>query len=308
MELADLQPAAGRVLGVHAAGQLQPVVPAGRRSQRHRDVRPDSIRSSPASRRGRTSTPRGCTPTRLRVVRHRRAQPQDGPPGADRRFAGAVRDSRRHRAVSCRTACRSRFVWSTTRAGTRSPASIPGCTCRIHGRSAASRSTRAALRALRHVDSGAERRRRRAGCPHASSPSRRTSSTGTRSRRDSVSPGTCSATARTAIKGGLSRYDRLAGITLVQPLNQKNIAFQTCPWDDTQRRPARAGERNRVRALLRIAPAEPRLRGRGTEAPASVGIHRHRAAADRRPHVGDASATSAADSGTFTRRSTTPCR
>ena len=38
---------------------------------------------------------------------------------------------------------------------------------------------------------------------------------------------------RTAVKGGLSRYDRLAGITIVQPLNQKNIAFQTCPWTDT---------------------------------------------------------------------------
>jgi hypothetical protein len=38
---------------------------------------------------------------------------------------------------------------------------------------------------------------------------------------------------RTAIKAGLSRYDRLAGVTLVQPLNQKNIAFRTCPWSDT---------------------------------------------------------------------------
>ena len=38
---------------------------------------------------------------------------------------------------------------------------------------------------------------------------------------------------RTAVKGGLSRYDRLAGITIVQPLNLKNIAFQTCPWADT---------------------------------------------------------------------------
>ncbi len=35
------------------------------------------------------------------------------------------------------------------------------------------------------------------------------------------------------MKAGLSRYDRLAGVTLVQPLNQKNIAFQTCPWADT---------------------------------------------------------------------------
>jgi hypothetical protein len=38
---------------------------------------------------------------------------------------------------------------------------------------------------------------------------------------------------RTAIKGGVSRYDRLAGVNLVQPLNQRNIAFQTCPWTDT---------------------------------------------------------------------------
>ena len=37
---------------------------------------------------------------------------------------------------------------------------------------------------------------------------------------------------RTAVKAGLSRYDRLAGITIIQPLNQKNIAFQTCPWAD----------------------------------------------------------------------------
>ena len=38
---------------------------------------------------------------------------------------------------------------------------------------------------------------------------------------------------RTAVKGGLSQYDRLAGITIIQPLNGKNIAFQTCPWADT---------------------------------------------------------------------------
>ena len=38
---------------------------------------------------------------------------------------------------------------------------------------------------------------------------------------------------RTALKGGLSRYDRLAGITIIQPLNQRNIAFQTCPWNDS---------------------------------------------------------------------------
>jgi hypothetical protein len=38
---------------------------------------------------------------------------------------------------------------------------------------------------------------------------------------------------RTAIKGGASRYDRLEGVTLVQPLNLRYISFQTCPWGDT---------------------------------------------------------------------------
>ncbi|MBW8867317.1 MAG: TonB-dependent receptor [Acidobacteria bacterium] len=38
---------------------------------------------------------------------------------------------------------------------------------------------------------------------------------------------------RTALKGGVSRYDRLEGITLIQPLNQRNIAFQVCPWADS---------------------------------------------------------------------------
>ncbi len=37
---------------------------------------------------------------------------------------------------------------------------------------------------------------------------------------------------RTAIKGGVSRYDRQEGVTLVQPLNGRNIAFQVCPWAD----------------------------------------------------------------------------
>jgi len=38
---------------------------------------------------------------------------------------------------------------------------------------------------------------------------------------------------RTALKGGVSRYDRLEGITIIQALNQRNIAFQTCPWTDS---------------------------------------------------------------------------
>ena len=40
---------------------------------------------------------------------------------------------------------------------------------------------------------------------------------------------------RTAIKGGASRYDRLEGVTLAQPLNLRNIAFETCPWADANR-------------------------------------------------------------------------
>jgi len=38
---------------------------------------------------------------------------------------------------------------------------------------------------------------------------------------------------RTALKGGVSRYDRLEGVTIIQPLNQLNISFKTCPWTDT---------------------------------------------------------------------------
>ena len=38
---------------------------------------------------------------------------------------------------------------------------------------------------------------------------------------------------RTAVKGGVSRYDRLEGITIIQPLNQRNISFQLCPWSDS---------------------------------------------------------------------------
>ncbi|HEY7289104.1 MAG TPA: TonB-dependent receptor [Vicinamibacterales bacterium] len=37
---------------------------------------------------------------------------------------------------------------------------------------------------------------------------------------------------RTALKGGVSRYDRLEGVTIIQPLNQRNISFETCPWSD----------------------------------------------------------------------------
>ena len=106
---------------------------------------------------------------------------------------------------------------------------------------------------------------------------------------------------RTAVKGGLSKYDRLAGITIIQPLNGKNIAFQTCPWADANG-DLRAQEAEIAFPLHRLPAAEPRLRRRRPEAAVPVGIHRLGAAADRRPHVGDAGATSAASSGTSTPR------
>ena len=37
----------------------------------------------------------------------------------------------------------------------------------------------------------------------------------------------------TALKGGVSRYDRLEGVTLIQPVNLRYLSFQTCPWSDT---------------------------------------------------------------------------
>jgi hypothetical protein len=37
----------------------------------------------------------------------------------------------------------------------------------------------------------------------------------------------------TAVKGGISRYDRLEGVTIIQPLNSRTIAFKLCPWNDT---------------------------------------------------------------------------
>ena len=92
---------------------------------------------------------------------------------------------------------------------------------------------------------------------------------------------------RTAIKGGLSRYDRLAGVTIVQPLNQQNIAFQTCPWSDTNN-DLRA-QNDEIAFARCTGSLQPSLGfvDRRSEAAASVGVHRDGAAPDRRPHVGD---------------------
>ena len=65
---------------------------------------------------------------------------------------------------------------------------------------------------------------------------------------------------RTAVKGGLSRYDRLAGITIIQPLNQKNIAFQTCPWADGNSDLRAQNDEIASRRCTRLAAAQPRLR------------------------------------------------
>ena len=122
----------------------------------------------------------------------------------------------------------------------------------------------------------AKRRRRPLGAGARLRGAGRTSSTGTRCRRASGCRGIVFGDGRTAVKGGLSRYDRLAGITIVQPLNGKNIAFQTCPWGDTNGDLRAQNRRDRDCALHGIPAAEPRLRRRRPEAAAPVGIHRHR--------------------------------
>ena len=88
----------------------------------------------------------------------------------------------------------------------------------------------ASLRAIRHVDSGRRARRPDVGCPRAISP-QDGSSIKPLSPRIGVSWDVFG-DGRTALKGGASRYDRLEGITLVQPLNLRNIAYETCPWAD----------------------------------------------------------------------------
>ena len=90
-----IEPAAGRGLGVHAAGQLQPVVPAGRgarcRSRRSTRFGRSSRGVSP---RQDTNTARMFTYAGLRLLRHRRAQHQGRRAGAHRLVAGALRRRR----------------------------------------------------------------------------------------------------------------------------------------------------------------------------------------------------------------------
>ena len=93
---------------------------------------------------------------------------------------------------------------------------------------------------------------------------------------------------RTAVKGGISRYDRLAGITIIQPLNGKNIAFQTCPWADTSGDlRAQDGEIAFARCTGSLQPALGNV-DPGLKRPLPVGIHRLDPAPVRQPHVGDA--------------------
>ena len=91
----------------------------------------------------------------------------------------------------------------------------------------------------------------------------------------------------TAVKGGVSRYDRMAGITIVQPLNQRNIALPDLPLDRHQRRPDGA---ELARSPSTAAPARwCRARGGGPEpeAAAPVGVHGDDPAADwPEPDVG----------------------
>ena len=89
------------------------------------------------------------------------------------------------------------------------------------------------------------------------------------------------------MKGGLSRYDRLAGITIIQPLNQKNIAFQTCPWADTNSDlRAQDDEIAFARCTGSLQPSlgfvDADLKRPYQWEYTAIG-----AAADRQPHVGD---------------------
>ena len=99
VELAALESAADRVLGVHDAGQLQPLSSSRKRT---RTPSPRSIRFARSSRgvspRQDINTARMFTYAGFVVVRDRRAQFQGRHAGAHRLVAGALRDARRHRA------------------------------------------------------------------------------------------------------------------------------------------------------------------------------------------------------------------
>ena len=277
--------------------------------ERVRDVRPDQVgdqrRLAAHGHQQRADVHvRG-----KRVVRHRVAQPQGRDAGADRLVAGALHHPRRHPADH-----------QQRRAELGAPgqhAERPQGRGRQQRRSTSQDSWRIGrvdaepgppLRALRHVDSRRRARRPARGCRRATSRRRTASSTGTPSRRASASSWDVFGDGRTAVKGGVSRYDRLEGVTIIQPLNQRNISFQTCPWTDTNGDLTRAEQRNRVRELQRLAAADARQRRSEPEAAAPVGIHGDGAAPGRQQHLRSASATTAAGSATSTRRSTPRCR
>ena len=108
-----------------------------------------------------------------------------------------------------------------------------GCSCRIRGGSARDAQPRHAVRACRDVDSGAGRAGRHMGTRALLPGAGRHRQLEHRVAAARLLVGRVRRLRRRRVKGGVSRYDRLEGITLVQPLNQRNIAFQTCPWTDT---------------------------------------------------------------------------
>ena len=134
----DRQPAARRSGDVHDAGQLHPVVPAGRRAGRDRDLRSDPVGRSAACRRARTPTPRGCSPTpatcRTSPARTAsRSAPRCAPAG--RRSCSTI--ARRHRADREQRRAELGAPGEQRRAVTRSQASTPASTSRTRGASAA---------------------------------------------------------------------------------------------------------------------------------------------------------------------------
>ena len=101
-ELKWSSPISNRLLtefvGVHAAGELQPLVPTRCGPERDCDLRSDSIGVHRRVAAAGHQHGADVHLRRVRVVRHRRAQLQDGRPGAHRLVAGALRNARRHRA------------------------------------------------------------------------------------------------------------------------------------------------------------------------------------------------------------------
>ena len=282
----DRQPAARRSGDVHDAGQLHPRLRARRRPRCDRDLRSDQVGDQRRVAAHGHEQRADVHLRRQRLVHHRRAQPQGRRAGADRLVAGAVHHARRHPAdheqrrgqlrAPGEHAERSQGRWREL------GALRPG----FMAAGALDAEPGPAIRAVRHVDPGAGRGGRHVG---AGSRLRRAG------RHRELEHGL--AAARLLVGCVRRRQDGVEGRR--QPLRSSrgrdhHSAAQPAehlvpnlPVERHQRRQECAEQRDRVRQLQRLAAAGPRQRRSGTEAAASVGIHRDAAAPDWQRHVGE---------------------